>query len=286
MTVDRSQRPLLRADGLARSYTVTSGWFGRRRIEAVRPTSFTICEDEVVALVGESGSGKTTLARMTVGLIKPTSGSLLYRDISWRQPTRAQQKMLHKECAIVFQNPYQSLNPRMRIGTALAESVKHAGAVPSDRISREVDRVLEAVHLPIAYRKKYPRTLSGGERQRVALARALSQRPKYLVADEPTSALDVSISAEILNLLMELRDENHFSCLFVTHDLGLALAIADRVLIMRDGEIVDSCTVDEVRERPLTSYAGELLDAAGLFVDPAAPGVFTQSQVQATNNFE
>ena len=168
-----------------------------------------------------------------------------------------------KRRSIVFQNPYQSLNPRMRVESALREALKVADVLPRNEISGEIDRLLESVGLPTSYRKKYPLALSGGERQRVAIARAIAARPDVLIADEVTSALDVSVSAHIINLLLDLKSTANFACLLITHDLSLAMAVADRVVIMREGRVVDEGTPDEVRASS-NEYTRELLELAAL----------------------
>jgi peptide/nickel transport system ATP-binding protein len=251
--------PLIRVSGVTRRYPAGTKWFRKRHLEAVRNVDLEIMPGEVVALVGESGSGKSTLGRMTLGLVEPSEGQITFESVSWQARGRRARRELHRHSAMVFQNPYQSLNPRMRIGDALAEALQVAEVVDKSEVPDEVCRLLDQVHLPTNYRAKYPHALSGGERQRVAIARALACRPRYLVADEPTSALDVSISAEILNLLMDLKDAQNFACLFITHDLALALVLADRVMIMRDGEIVERGTPEQVTTNPSNPYTAQLL---------------------------
>jgi ABC-type glutathione transport system ATPase component len=160
----------------------------------------------------------------------------------------------------VFQNPYQSLNPRIRVGPALAEALTVARVVPKAEVPAEVDRLLTSVGLPTAYRYKYPLMLSGGERQRVAIARAIAGRPDVLVADEITSALDVSVSAQIVNLVLDLKARRNFSCVFVTHDLSLGLAIADRILIMKSGEVVEAGSPEFLQNYATQPYTKQLID--------------------------
>jgi peptide/nickel transport system ATP-binding protein len=197
---------------------------------------------------------------MLAGLVRPSSGVVSARGTELTKRTRRQIKEFRRHTAIVFQNPYQSLNPRMRIGPALSEALNVARVVPKAEVSDEVDRLLTSVGLPVKYRLKYPLMLSGGERQRVAIARAIAGRPDVLIADEITSALDVSVSAQIVNLMLDLKAQRNFSCAFVTHDLSLALAIADRILIMRAGEVVDSGTPDFLQHHATHPYTRQLLD--------------------------
>jgi len=253
--------PVLRVEGLGRNYSSGAGWFGRRRVAAVADVDLQLMPDELLVLVGESGSGKTTLSRMIAGLIAPSSGVIEHRGVDLRRLSRRQLQDFRRRRSMVFQNPYHSLNPRMRIGRALTEALKVSRAVPKAERPAEVERLLDSVGLPAAYRSKFPMMLSGGERQRVALARAIASRPELLIADEVTSALDVSVSAHIVNLLLDLKAANRFSCLFVTHDLSLALVLADRIAIMRSGRIVDSGTPAELREST-NEYTRELLGVA------------------------
>jgi peptide/nickel transport system ATP-binding protein len=262
---ERGDEPVLSVRGLSRTYTVGEGWFGRRRIDAVSSVDLDLYEGELVAVVGESGSGKTTLTRMIAGLVSPTSGVITHRGIELHKRTRKQMKDFRRNRSVVFQNPYLSLNPRMRVGKALEEALKVSGAVAKAERATEVDRLLASVGLRADYRTKFPLMLSGGERQRVAIARAISSRPDLLIADEVTSALDVSVSAHIVNLLLELKEARNFSCLFVTHDLSLALAIADRILIMRQGAVVDSGTPHELTHQSVHEYTRQLLD---LVIEP------------------
>jgi peptide/nickel transport system ATP-binding protein len=255
-----ASRPVLEAKGVTRSYVIGEGWFGRRRFNAVSNVDLRLNHEELLVIVGESGSGKTTLARMLAGLVRPTSGVVTAGGTELTKRSRKQIREFRKHTSIVFQNPYQSLNPRIRIGPALAEALKVAQVVPKADVPAEVDRLLASVGLPTAYRHKYPVMLSGGERQRVAIARAIAGRPDVLIADEITSALDVSVSAQIVNLVLDLKARRNFSCVFVTHDLSLALAIADRILIMKSGEVVESGTPEYLQSYAKAPYTKQLID--------------------------
>jgi peptide/nickel transport system ATP-binding protein len=261
--VNATDAPVLEVEDAAIRFTVSAGWFARRHIDAVDGVDLKLYPEELVALVGESGSGKTTLARTLAGLQKLAGGSVRYRGVELNNRNRKQMREFRKRRAIVFQNPYQSLNPRMRVDSTLREALKVAGVVDAAAISREVDRLLVSVGLPTSYRQKYPLALSGGERQRVAIARAIAAQPDVLIADEVTSALDVSVSAHIVNLLLDLQAEAKFACLLITHDLSLAMAVADRIVIMRDGHVVDEGAPAEMR-RSSNDYTRELLDLAAL----------------------
>jgi peptide/nickel transport system ATP-binding protein/oligopeptide transport system ATP-binding protein len=217
---------------------------GRHVIRAVDGVSFTIGRAETVALVGESGSGKSTIARLVMRLLEPTSGSVAFTG---------------RQAQIVFQDPYSSLDPRMTAKTIVAEPL----VVARRRrvVGSRVPALLEAVGLGREHLRRYPHELSGGQRQRVAIARALALDPDLVVLDEPVSALDVSIQAQVLNLLAELQQRRALSYLFVAHDLAVVRSVADRVLVMHLGKIVESGTTDEVFVAPAHPYTHALLSA-------------------------
>ncbi|HEY2326924.1 MAG TPA: ATP-binding cassette domain-containing protein [Gaiellaceae bacterium] len=261
---------VVEVSGLCVDFAVTQKAFRKRRIEAVRSVDLALHPQELVALVGESGSGKTTIARTMAGLIQQSAGQITYRGVELDRHNRRMMHTFRKRRSIVFQNPYQSLNPRMRVESTLREALKVAGLVPKADVSAEIDRLLQSVGLPVSYRQKYPLALSGGERQRVAIARALAAQPDLLIADEITSALDVSVSAQIVNLLLDLKSAANFACLLITHDLALALAVADSIAIMKSGEIVERGTPNELRGSQ-EAYTRELLDLAAVSTGSAPP---------------
>ena len=214
---------------------------------------------EVVAVVGGSGSGKTTLGRAIAGLLAPSSGQILFRGAavdrraaSWRD--------YRLNCQMVFQDPYSSLDPRMTIGELVGEGLRMLGGLSAQDKRRRVDEVLAEVGLGSEYAGRYPHELSGGQRQRVAIARAVV-RPAFVIADEPVSALDVTVRAQVLDLFADLQARHGFSCLFISHDLGVVEQVADRVVVMRDGAIVEQGARDEVFDRPCEDYTRKLLSA-------------------------
>ncbi|WP_445658375.1 ABC transporter ATP-binding protein [Achromobacter sp. NCFB-sbj8-Ac1-l] len=215
---------------------------------------------EVVAVVGGSGSGKTTLGRAIAGLLSPTSGQILFRDqpVSRRSGAWRDYRL---NCQMVFQDPYSSLDPRMTIGQLVGEGLRMLTDMPSTEKRRRVDEVLAEVGLGSEYAKRYPHELSGGQRQRVAIARAIVRRPAFVIADEPVSALDVTVRAQVLDLFADLQERHGFSCLFISHDLGVVEQVADRVVVMRDGGIVEQGTRDEVFDHPREEYTRSLLSA-------------------------
>ncbi|MCG2606218.1 MAG: ABC transporter ATP-binding protein [Achromobacter sp.] len=215
---------------------------------------------EVVAVVGGSGSGKTTLGRAIAGLLSPTSGQILFRNqpVSRRSPAWRDYRL---NCQMVFQDPYSSLDPRMTIGELVGEGLRMLVDMPAADKRRRVDEVLAEVGLGSEYAKRFPHELSGGQRQRVAIARAVVRRPSFVIADEPVSALDVTVRAQVLDLFADLQERHGFSCLFISHDLGVVEQVADRVVVMRDGGIVEQGTRDTVFDQPREEYTRSLLSA-------------------------
>ena len=231
-------------------------------VHALKGVSVTVSPGESVGIVGESGSGKTTLGRSLVGLVQPTAGTITVGGIdatSYARASRDDLASLRRLIQIVFQDPYSSLNPSRTIGATLAEALSvRLGRKPD---AGEAKALLTEVGLPEAYAGRRPSALSGGERQRVAIARAIAVRPKLLICDEPVSALDVSAQAQILTLLRSIRDELGIALLFVTHDLAVVRQIADRVYVMRRGEVVESGPTGQVLDRPQHSYTKRLIDS-------------------------
>jgi len=215
---------------------------------------------EVVAVVGGSGSGKTTLGRAIAGLLAPTSGQILFRNqqVGRRSPAWRDYRL---NCQMVFQDPYSSLDPRMTIGQLVGEGLRMLDDMPAADKRRRVDEVLAEVGLGSEYARRFPHELSGGQRQRVAIARAVVRRPAFVIADEPVSALDVTVRAQVLDLFADLQERHGFSCLFISHDLGVVEQVADRVVVMRDGGIVEQGTRDEVFDHPREDYTRSLLSA-------------------------
>ncbi|GAA1863344.1 ATP-binding cassette domain-containing protein [Asanoa iriomotensis] len=238
------------------------------RVEAVAGVDLAVGQRETVALVGESGSGKTTVARCVVGLARPTAGAITFDGV----PLEAQRPpTLRRSIQMVFQDPRTSLNPRMTVRRIVAEGwTVHTAVAPSGDRTAAVLSLLDQVGLDATVLDRRPDELSGGQCQRVSLARALALRPRLLVCDEAVSALDVSVQAQVLRLLADLRERHELSILFITHDLGVVRQIADRVAVMRRGEIVETAGVDRIFDAPGHAYTRELLDAA-LDIEVADP---------------
>ncbi len=253
--------PLLSCKNLSMHFPVKSG-FLRRRIgerKAVDDVSFEIGEKEIVGVIGESGSGKTTLAKMIVRLLRPTDGQLFFDSVDITHATEEELRPLRKSFQIVFQNPASSLNPRMRIKDTLEEVVLfHQMA---DNPTAYIQSLMRKVGLDLELLSRYPHELSIGQQQRVSIARSLITQPRLLVLDECVSALDISVQAQVLNLLLELYEEYGMSYLFISHDIRVVEHLADKVIVMKDGKIVEEGLCLEVLENPQHPYTKLLLSA-------------------------
>lgn len=228
---------------------------------AVDEVSLAIAEGEILGLVGESGSGKSTIGRAAIGLQPIADGKLVVDGVDISAGGRKLIGSLRRRVGIVFQDPSSSLNPRLPIGESIGEPLLLSGEAKGAELSRRVETLLDEVRLPRSYRNRYPHELSGGQKQRVGIARALALKPRLLVADEPTSALDVSVQARVLELLVELQREYRFACLFISHDLAVVDAMADRIVVLHNGKIAEQGTRDEILRAPKEAYTQRLIAA-------------------------
>ncbi|MEP6994744.1 MAG: ABC transporter ATP-binding protein [Acidobacteriota bacterium] len=255
--------PLLSASGLTKRFVIARGFLGNGGgfLPALRGVGFEIRAGETLGLVGESGSGKTTAGRIVARLVEPDAGAIRFGGEDWLALKGKALRRRRRELQVVFQDPQTSLNPRMRVADQIAEPLRVQRLARGRARADRVRGLLADVGLAPEIADRFPFELSGGQRQRVAIARALATEPRFLVCDEPVSALDVSIAAQILNLLLDLRERAGLSYLFIAHDLAVVSRIADRVAVMYLGRIVEEGAVSEILTRPLHPYTVALLAA-------------------------
>jgi oligopeptide/dipeptide ABC transporter ATP-binding protein len=254
---------LLKVENLMKYFPIRKGLFGRiiGYVKAIDGIDLPIKENTVLALVGESGSGKTTTARCVLRLEKPTSGTILFENKNVFKLKGKELKWYRRNVQAVFQNPFLSLNPRMTVESIVAEPLKIHTDLKKNEIRTMVYDLLEKVGIPKELGKRSPYDLSGGQAQRVAIARSLILKPKLLILDEPTSALDVSVQAQLLNLLIDLKEELKLSYFLITHDLSVVRYISNYVAVMYLGKIVEYAPTEELFENPLHPYTRALLSA-------------------------
>ena len=260
------------ASRLTRRYDLSDPWFirmitGRKAnvLTAVNQVSFSIEKGTTYALVGESGSGKSTIAKMLAGVLAPSQGSVQIDGHDFNNPRldNANKKMLRQRVQMVFQSPYASLNPRWKIGDILLEPINAFNLI-EDKANRQkrVIELLQQVGMSAHDQTKYPHEFSGGQRQRISIARALACHPELIICDEPTSALDVSVQAQVLNLLKDLQNENTLTYLFISHDLAVISNMADKIGVLKDGELVEEGETSDLLANPQHAYTKMLLAAA------------------------
>jgi ABC-type glutathione transport system ATPase component len=260
---------LLEVRNLTKVFPLGESMFGgtaKGELRAVDNVSLDIEAGETLGLVGESGSGKSTLGRMILRLIEPTSGSIIYQGKNLRDASHAQMRTLRRDMQIIFQDPFGSLDPRMRVDEVITEPMLVHGGGNGTRMnagarSTRVGELLKAVGLDESARNRFPHEFSGGQRQRIGIARALALRPKFIVADEPVSALDVSVGAQIVNLLAQLQRDFGLTYLFISHSMPLVRYLATRIAVMYRGKIVEIGPTQQITERPQDAYTQSLLQA-------------------------
>lgn len=258
------QQPILQVKNVKTYFPISKGIFGKATdyVKAVDDVSFDVYPGETLGLVGESGCGKTTLGRTILRLIEPTAGEIIYNGKNIAELNTKELREIRKHMQIIFQDPYSSLNPRITIGEAIMEPMKVHGILGSDKERKE--RVLELLHrvnMPAEHFYRYPHEFSGGQRQRICIARALALNPQFIICDESVSALDVSVQAQVLNLLNELKKEFKFTYIFISHDLSVVKFMSDRMIVMNKGKIEEMGYADDIYANPQTEYTRKLIGA-------------------------
>ncbi len=266
-----AEAPLLSVQGLSKSYPLRGPLgTGRGVLAALRDASFDLHRGEIVGLAGESGCGKSTLARCLIGLDEPDAGRVVFAGEEPAKLGRRERRRHRRRLQMIFQDPYASLNPRMKVGAIVGEPLRAHGLAAGAELADQVGRLLERVGLGADSAKAYPHAFSGGQRQRIGIARALALSPELIVADEPVSALDLSVQAQILSLLLELARKDGLGLLIISHDLAVLRQVCDRLLVMYLGEIVEAAPADRLFSAPEHPYTKALL-AAQPNPDPTAP---------------
>lgn len=255
-------QPLVSVKHVVKTFQSGKGLFSKKKVvHAVNDISFDIMPGETFSLVGESGCGKSTTGRLIDHLLTPDSGEIWFEDKEISTLTQDQMRPLRKDIQMIFQDPYGSLNPRMRIQDLIGEPLLiHTKLSPGERL-KKVHELLEVVGLSAAHGERYPHEFSGGQRQRIGIARALTVQPKLMIADEPVSALDVSIQAQVLNLMQSLQKDYHLTYLFISHDLSVVEMISDMIAVMYLGTIVESAPKEELYSNPKHPYTKALLSS-------------------------
>ncbi|WP_406671729.1 ABC transporter ATP-binding protein [Raoultella terrigena] len=277
---------VIEVEGLKKHFPLRDGLFGQQtgELRAVDGVSFKIRPGTIFGLVGESGSGKTTVGRTLLGLYEKTAGSVRYRGRELSALSPREMRALRPKMQLVFQDPYSSLNPRIRIGDAIGEAMLEHGLCSKTELYNRTIAVMQICGLAPQHYNRFPHEFSGGQRQRIGIARALILNPDFIIADEPISALDVSIQAQIVNLFCDLRDDLGVTFLFISHDLGVVEHLCDDVAVMYLGQLVETASRDALFARPLHPYTQALLAAVPTLDPLREPAVVVQGEIPDPSN--
>jgi peptide/nickel transport system ATP-binding protein len=259
-----AEKPILEVKNLKTWFPTNRNMFGKvlNYVKAVDDVSFDVYKGETLGLVGESGCGKTTLGRTILRLIPAHSGEIIFEGRNLLDLSDKEMKDLRKDMQIIFQDPYSSLNPRMTIGSAILEPMNVHGLYANEKERKDkVLQLLNRVNMNESQYNRYPHEFSGGQRQRICIARALALNPRFIICDESVSALDVSVQAQVLNLLMELREEFKFTYIFISHDLSVVKQMSDRMVVMNKGKIEEMGASDAIYNNPQQEYTANLINA-------------------------
>ena len=259
-----AKEPIMQIKNLKTYFPIRNGFFGgiSNHVKAVDDITFDVYPGETLGLVGESGCGKTTCGRTIIRLEEPTEGEMIYKGKDIAKMNADELRIFRKDVQIIFQDPYSSLNPRMTIGNAIMEPMQVHGILENDeQRKKKVEELLARVSLDPAHFYRYPHEFSGGQRQRIGIARALAVKPKFIICDESVSALDVSVQAQVLNLLNELKEEFGLTYIFISHDLSVVKYMSDRMVVMQEGQIEEMGDADQIYNNPGTEYTQKLIDA-------------------------
>lgn len=257
-----SKNELIRVENLKKYFELGGGFFSRSKdvVKAVDGLNFSIYSGETLGIVGESGCGKSTTGRLLMRLLEPTQGDIFYKDTNIVDLEGKKLKEMRQKFQMIFQDPYASLDPRMKVEKIIDEPLRTYN-YPKNKRKERVNKLLEQVSIPESYKDRYPHEFSGGQRQRIGIARALALNPEFIVADEPVASLDVSIQAQILNLMNNLQEEFELTYFFIAHDLSVVQYISDRIGVMYLGQLVELAESDEVYYNPIHPYTRALLSA-------------------------
>ena len=255
---------MIRVENIKKYFPIKGGFFNKRTgdVKAVENVSFEIPEGEILGLVGESGSGKSTLGRSLIRLIEPTNGKIFYNNKDITKFSEKEMRNLRKDFQIIFQDPYASLDPRKKIFDIISQGLSIHSSMSKNQVYEKVLEIINDVGLQEEHLSRYPHEFSGGQRQRIGIARALVLDPKFIIADEPVSALDVTIQAQILNLILELKKKYSLTILFISHDLSVINQIADRVMVMYLGHILEIAKTKNLFSNPKHPYTRSLIETA------------------------